>query len=264
MNLAGRVQVGPRQLPDLHALYLGVAARLGVDPAPPLFLQPGGIQASTAGVERPFVLVSELTVSLLSPPELEFVLGHELGHVRFDHVLHLTLAQLLRAPGALLAEIPFVGPALRHGAELALFDWQRKAELSCDRAGLLACQDLDAGLRVLMRLSGAPHGMVHRMDPEVWLEQHAALEGQQSALLGRLGYALSTVTRTHPWAVVRARRLADWARGGELDALLAECPIEPPDPWAPAAGPACPACGAPRAPDDRFCTACGAPLGDDL
>ena len=39
----------------------------------------------------------------------------------------------------------------------ALEEWQRKSELSCDRAGLLVGQDSDAALRALMKSAGGPH-----------------------------------------------------------------------------------------------------------
>ena len=37
-----------------------------------------------------------------------------------------------------------------------LEEWFRKSELSCDRAGLLAGQDVDAARRALMKLAGGP------------------------------------------------------------------------------------------------------------
>ena len=43
---------------------------------------------------------------------------------------------------------------LIQGLVLALLEWDRKSELSADRAGLLACQDLESSQRLLVRTAG--------------------------------------------------------------------------------------------------------------
>src|SRR4029453_16619151 len=47
-----------------------------------------------------------------------------------------------------------VGSVVLMGIVAALREWWRKAELSADRAGLLACQDPAASLRLSMKLAG--------------------------------------------------------------------------------------------------------------
>lgn len=226
MNTSSNLRVGPQQLPELYGIYQGCVRRLGVHPEPPLYLSRIGFNAFTSGVEQPFVVLGDVLVGVCSRAELEFVIGHELGHIVFDHLLLNMVARLARIPGALLQLMPIVGPLIGKGLDLALFEWSRKAELSCDRAGLLACQDPQAAWRVMLRFAGGPVGQVNALRPEIFLEQYKDLEGQWDDLLSSLFYILSTAERTHPWTVVRAHELSSWIGAGSFDALLSECPPE--------------------------------------
>ena len=293
LNAAGRVRVGPDQFPELYETYRGCCQRLDIHPEPPLFLNRGGFNAFTTGIEEPFVVVNDLLVGILPKKELEFIIGHELGHIKFDHVLHLTIAQLLKVPGMVLDSVPVVGPLLKAGLDLALFEWQRKAELSCDRAGLLCSQDPEAGFRVMMRMAGAPALYAAEFNIDAFIRQYEELQGHQKDLLTRGFYALSTATKSHPWAAVRAHELKQWIESGDYAELLAESPLEDGS-WAPTApssvsrvahrcghcaarvpaglgaclacgGPvdaalalvSCPSCEAEVEPGHRFCESCG-------
>src|SRR5690606_19365445 len=90
-------------------------------------------------------------LQLLDDDELQFVLGHEIGHVMSGHVLYTTMMVILLQ----LAErgFPVVGIAAR-AILVALLEWYRKAELSCDRAGILSVQDPEIGMRVMLKLAG--------------------------------------------------------------------------------------------------------------
>lgn len=294
LNAAGRVRVGPDQFPELYETYQRCCRRLAIHPEPPLFLNRGGFNAMTTGIEEPFVIVNDLLVGILPQKELEFIIGHELGHIKFDHVLNLTIAQLLKVPGMVLDNVPIVGPIVKMGLDLAMFEWLRKAELSCDRAGLLCCQDPQAGYRVMMRMAGAPALYAAEFNVDAFIRQYDDLQGHQKDLLTRGFYALSTATRSHPWAAVRAHELKQWIDDGHYEALLADCPLESGGPAAPQPPPElahrcsgcaarvppsvdtcmgcatpvdpacalrlCGACGAEVEPGHRFCESCGAPV----
>jgi Zn-dependent protease with chaperone function len=294
-NATSHIRVAPDQFGGLYAIYTGCVKRLGIHPEPPLYLQHGGLNAYTAGVEQPFIVITDALVGVATRAELEFVIGHELGHIKFDHVLFLMLATLLRVPAHLLGMIPLVGPMLKMGLELALFEWQRKAELSCDRAGLLCCQDPDAAFRMMMRLAGAPTVYSAEFNVDAFIAQYDDLQVELKDLTSRLFYVITTMRRSHPWLAVRARVLRTWIDEGAYRAFLNEgrpvvfpAPISPstapsPDPLpydcpgckaqVPAGFDACPRChtaigvadqrqpcgncGAPLATDHRFCVACG-------
>lgn len=264
LNAAGRVRVGPDQFPELYDTYQRCVRRLGIHPEPPLYLNRGGFNAMTSGIERPFVIVNDLLVGILPQRELEFIIGHELGHIKFDHVLYLTIAQLLKVPGQVLNAVPIVGPLVRQGLDLLLFEWMRKAELSCDRAGLLCCQDPDAAFRVMMRSAGAPALYQAEFNVDAFIAQYDDLEEQQKTdLISRAFYLLSTMTRSHPWAAVRAYELKKWIDDGDYHGILEPCPMEDgsaADPETTALSHRCGRCAATVPPGVAACLVCGTPV----
>lgn len=76
--------------------------------------------------------------ALLLPPFHvvgQAVLAHELGHLKCDHGVWLTAANVLALGTVSL--LPVVSSAVEEG----LMRWLRAAELTCDRAALLVAQD---------------------------------------------------------------------------------------------------------------------------
>ncbi len=215
-NFGGKVRVGPHQFPGLHAIFRGCVARSGVKPEPELFLENGAINAYTFGTDRPYIVLHTGAVTLLSTPELEFILGHELGHIRFKHVLNLTLARTLPR---FVAQLPF-GGLISAGLDLALFDWERKAELSADRMGLLVCQDPDAALRVMVKLSGVPAALYRSVNVEAFLAQYEEFQALDKDTAGALAKVVQSAYQDHPWTVVRAHELRRWTLSGEYERLL--------------------------------------------
>jgi len=262
-NVAARVRVGPRQFPELHESYVGCCTRLGVRPEPELYVG-HDFNAFTAGIARPYVMLGSILVSCCTPTELEFVIGHELGHVRLRHVLYHQIGEW--GP-RLIGQVPVIGRLLGAGLQLGLFEWSRAAEFSADRAGLLACQDVEAALSLLMKLSGVPGAYHDRMNLSAFVEQARELADLDDSWMGYMIRTVSEGTMTHPWTVLRAAEIQRWHGSGEYGALLEES-----DPsWTgndkaevllPAPlGFRCPVCHDGVAAVDRFCSRCGAPVG---
>jgi len=99
----------------------------------------------------------------------------------------------------------------------ALREWDRKSELSADRAGLLVGQNPMASYRALMKTAGGPS--VADMDLNEFFRQardyDASTEGLDSLykLLGVLG-------ESHPFPVVRITALQEWEKGGSYSSVL--------------------------------------------
>ncbi len=215
-NVGGKVRVGPQQFPGLYEIFRGCVARSGVRPEPELFLENGSINAYTFGTERPYIVLHTGAITLLSTAELEFILGHELGHIRFKHVLNLTLARILPR---FASQLPF-GGVVSAGLDLALFDWERKAELSADRMGLLVCQDPDAALRLMVKLSGVPAALYRSVNVEAFLAQYEDFQALDKNTTTALAKVVRSAYQDHPWTVVRAYELRRWAQGEEYKRLL--------------------------------------------
>jgi hypothetical protein len=98
-----------------------------------------------------------------------------------------------------------------------MLEWWRKAELSADRAGLLAGQDPAASTRLLMKLAGG--GDLSQIDTAAFLEQAAEYEGGGDLRdsIHKLGM---TAFSTHPVPVARASDLRKWIDSGEYARIL--------------------------------------------
>ncbi|MFY1636682.1 M48 family metallopeptidase [Solwaraspora sp. WMMB335] len=216
--LASSIRVDHRQYPRVHRLFAEAAATLDVPELPELFVtQSPVLGAQAIGLDRPFIVVNTACVQQLDDDELRTLLGHELGHVRSGHAVYQTILTILTRWAANLSWLPVGAIALR-AIIAAMLEWWRKAELSGDRAGLLAGQDPAASLRLLMKLAGG--GDLSQVDTAAFLEQAAEYEGGGD-LRDSLHKVRMTAWNTHPVPVARAAALRQWIDSGGYGQVLA-------------------------------------------
>jgi Zn-dependent protease with chaperone function len=216
--LAAAVRVGEEQFRTVHGLHLDAVRVLDLPEAPELYIaQDPQPNAYTIGLDRPFIVLTSGLVDLLDDDELRIVIGHELGHVLSGHALYSTvLFTLIRMTG-IVGWIPFGALGLRvfiHG----LKEWYRKAEVSCDRAGLLVGQDPGAATRVQMKLAGG--GRLSEMNLVAFLAQAEEYEASGDARDGVIRI-LNLLERTHPFSVLRTLELKRWVESGEYERIVA-------------------------------------------
>lgn len=212
---ANAVRVSPTQFARVHRLYARVARTLDAPAEYPVFIsQTPIVNAGAYGMERPFIILNSGTLGLLDDDELEFVLGHELGHVMSGHVLYNTMMVIL----LMLAQrgFPVVGWAAA-AILLALQEWHRKAELSSDRAGVLAVQDPEVGMRTMLKLAGG--GRPGETNLPEFIRQ--ADEYRQSGdLADQVFKVLNLLGASHPFPVIRVAELRDWFEKGEYERIV--------------------------------------------
>ncbi len=215
--LASAVRVDEQQFPVIHASFLQACAVLDVDPVPELYVaQTPIVNAGAVGVDKPFIVINSGTVALMTPEELQFILGHELGHVLSGHVLYKTMIRLLLRMTTLALAIPLGGVAL-YGITTALLEWDRKSELSADRAGLLVVQNPELALRVNMKLAGG--GSTDNMDIDAFIAQAEEYRSSGNVMDGVVKL-LNLIGRTHPFPVLRLAELKKWVDSGDYDKVL--------------------------------------------
>jgi Zn-dependent protease with chaperone function len=215
--LAGAVKVSERQFPHIHALVRDGAYILDLPEIPDVFvIQKPEVSAMAVGRDHPFIIITTGLVNLHDPEELRFVIGHELGHILSGHAVYRTMLLWLIQLAGRIAWLPIGVIGLR-AIIWGLEEWFRKSELSCDRAGLLAGQDLDAARRALMKLAGGPH--LSELNPDAFREQareYDAVPDMRDSILK----LLQLQGNTHPFAVVRYAELDHWAASGSYDRIL--------------------------------------------
>ncbi len=214
--LAGSVRVSERQFPHIHEMVRDGAYILDLPDVPECYvMQTPIVNAMALGRDKPFIVINTGMVELLDAEELRAVIGHELGHILSGHAVYRTMLLILLRLAARAAFLPI---ALALTAIIwGLEEWFRKSELSCDRAGLLAGQDLDASRRVLMKLAGG--AQLSELNPDAFREQaheYDAVPDLRDSILK----ILQLQGTTHPFAVVRFAELDYWATHGEYDRIL--------------------------------------------
>lgn len=243
---------------DIYALLQNACDALDLPTTPELYLGGGAeLNAFTAGVEKPLIMLYSGAAAAMTAPELLFVIGHEVGHIKSGHVLYYQIAEFLPVIGGIVgaATLGF-GELLSAPIELALLRWKRMSEFTADRAGLLACQDADVALRALMKLSGLPSRYYDSINTEDFLRQAKEFEAMDADKLTLLAKWLSIMGATHPWTVMRARQLLDWVDNGGYEKVLRAPQANPPRLPTGVIG-FCDGCGWARRGSEAFCSGCG-------
>lgn len=214
--LGDAVRLGPDQVPALWDLQTKVASCLDLERTPPLFITQAPVgNAMTFGIRNPSVIVFSSLAKDYTSDEVQAVLAHEAGHVLSDHQTYGTILILLHELlDGVFGELPLAGLPVR-GLYLALLEWHRAAELTCDRAAAIEVGDPMVVCRLLMRLAG---GAVPEMNIEAFIRQATeyAEEVDLFALASRVTVELG---RTHPLAVRRVRELVTWVQQGDYDRI---------------------------------------------
>lgn len=215
--LGGGARVSDSQFPQVHRLVVEAASILGLSPLPEVYVRLGVLpEASTVGIERPFVILSSASLDFWAEDELLAVLGHELGHILSGHAAYKTLLALVAKAQAFLGD-SLLGAAALAGLSSALREWDRKSELSADRAGLLAVQDPQAVYRALMKSAGGPRAA--EMDLNEFFRQARDYDAASEGLDSLLKF-LDILGDSHPFPGVRMVALQEWERGGGYEKIL--------------------------------------------
>jgi Zn-dependent protease with chaperone function len=218
MFLASSVRCSPDQFPDLYQAMLDGAYILDLPTVPELYVsQDPEVNAMALGQSKPFIVLTSGLVELMDPEELRFVVGHELGHVLSGHSVYRTMLYYLVNLANRLALVPFAWIGLK-AVIWGLEEWYRKSELTCDRAGLLATQDVESARRALMKTAGGRHlAELSHDEFHKQAREYDAVPDMRESLLK----LLQLQGTTHPFAVVRFAELDHWASEGEYRDILA-------------------------------------------
>ncbi|MCW6051175.1 M48 family metallopeptidase [Lyngbya sp. CCAP 1446/10] len=220
-NLASSVQVGENQLPHLHQLLVDACKTLDLE-VPQLYVRqhpmPNAYTFAMRG-KQPFVVMHTSLIDLLTDEEVKAVIGHELGHLKCEHGVYLTLANLIVLAAG---QISPVGTILAQGLQAQMLEWLRCAEFTCDRAALLATQDPRVVASVLMKLAGGSPTLAPKLNLDAFLVQARAYDDLSSTELGEMLKQAQTAQLSHPVPVLRAREIDRWASSKDYESLLAQ------------------------------------------
>ncbi|MBC7824956.1 MAG: M48 family metallopeptidase [Candidatus Parcubacteria bacterium] len=217
-NIASSILVGEQQLPQIYDLLLEACRVLDVEP-PQLYVRqnpvPNAYTFAMRG-KQPFIVMHTSLIELLTPEEIQAVIAHELGHLKCDHGVYLTLANIIVLAAG---QLP-LGGVITQGLQAQILEWVRCAEFTCDRAALLATQDPKTIMSVMMKLTGGSPSLASQLNLDAFIAQARAYDDVDKTEIGQLLKQMQTSQLTHPVPVLRAREIDRWASSQSYQSLL--------------------------------------------
>lgn len=194
------IKVSKKQFPEIHYLVEKIADMLGIYP-PQVFIQQDPYMNSfTCGTgNQNFIVLTNKLLEELDEKHLLFILGHEIGHIKSQHVLYTTFFKWLLSNYVNTNKYDYSEDLI-----LSFFDWQRKSEITADRVGMFVCQDLETSCRVLLSLAIGSFSLAVKVDIYDYIETHL-LYLEYNPLT-----EMSQFYNTHPYIPVRMKELVNF------------------------------------------------------
>jgi hypothetical protein len=204
MMLATQLRLTPVLSPRLYGLFDDCRKAIGfIDDVELYVVNNPDINAfamhSSSADEPHIISITSGTIERMSDAELRFVLGHELGHIAYDHYRASQVNNALSRD----SEDSTMPPLL----EARMQVWDRLAELSADRAGFLATgEQLEPIVSVFFKLASGLGPEHLQFDIGAFLEQLELIQDTGSSDL--------MAHFSHPVTPVRVRALQLYSEAG--------------------------------------------------
>jgi len=248
VNMASSIRLSEKQLPNVYRHLPPICEKLGI-PEPEFYLQMDPYpNAWTMGDTRIWITITSGLLETMTDEELDAIIAHECGHILCRHVLYHTLAMWITkglTSGGVLDKLALP-------IQYALLYWERKSELSADRAAAIITSPTVVA-QTMARFSGGPRELTKDVDIHEWAAQADNYEAIRNDGLWNKALQLSVIAELdHPFAAVRVREILKWEQSEQYKNL-----INHPTPMA---SQRCPSCGRPIDPTWQFCKHCGTRL----
>lgn len=215
------VRLSEKQMPEIYAQAVKAGQILGMTNLPDVYISgERPWDALTFGSDKnAFIVLGSALTASFQEDDLLFILAREMGHCRAGHALWKTVIRFLvgeqkpkqgMMSGGVLSMLD-PGKWIEGALEMPLLGWARQAEITADRAGLLAVGDEKIARRVLLTWSLKSPILFRQINIEAWLEQQAE-EGCDETL--RLSEMMSSST---PYITRRLKLMSEFARSTELN-----------------------------------------------
>ncbi len=247
-NMASNIRLSETQLPELYRRLPPVCRRLGIA-EPEFYLEMNPMpNAYTFGDTKIFITITSGLVEMLNGDELDAVLAHECGHILCRHVLYHNMASLLIDGADAFGLLGMLTAPVKY----ALLYWQRKSELSCDRAGAIVTSP-ETVARVMVRLAGGPKTITREVNIGEWAEQADRYEAiRNDGAWNKALQIYAIMGFDHPFAAVRVREILRWGETPQYRNIK--------NGLSRIGEGGCPDCHRPVDPSWLFCRHCGAKL----
>jgi Zn-dependent protease with chaperone function len=210
--------VNVTNFPKLERALNEAAEILDLDPLPELYLHrgTGHIATYAIGVDRPAIGVNLEAMEWLTHEELLFLFGHEISRVQGGYLAYQQLPIVMPLLKSIIGNATLgLGGLAANGIEMALYNWIVMSKFTGDRAGLLACQNIDRAISTLMKLSGLPNEYLNRETVDSFIKQAREFDLSSASNLDRVTKLFGFMNYQQPWGVMRASELLKWVDEGD-------------------------------------------------
>lgn len=213
------LRVTEQNYPQIYQ-YLKYACKvLDLEKVPELYINwDYSINACTIGAENSIIILNSGLIDLCDDDEILFIVGHECGHIKSNHMLYHMMAQLLNwgidvIPG---------GSIVASGLQFWIYYWNRMSEFTADRAGLLCCQNQEAMIRAFMKMAGLPLNQFNNFNTETFIQQARDFKMLDYDSMNKIVKLVSIADESHPWTVMRSSELLKWIDEGHYDWFISK------------------------------------------
>lgn len=208
INMASAIRLSPTQLPDLYHHLPPICKKLGIE-EPEFYLQMDPMpNAWTFGDTKIFITITSGLVDMMNSEELDAVISHECGHILCHHVLYHTVARYILGGADSIGLLGKLADPIKY----AFYYWQRKSELSCDRAASIVTSP-EIVASTMARLSGGPRSITGKINLEEWAKQADKYEDiRNDGFWNQTLQIYAIAEQSHPFSAVRVREILDWSK----------------------------------------------------
>lgn len=262
---AGNVKITEKNFPQTYEIFKECGDILDLKKLPNFYVtQESGPHVFTTGADETFLVVSSALIDLMTRDELYFIIGHEMGHIKSNHVIYNDLANWIKHIATVAGNFTFgIGEIVGMGLMTAIINWIKKSEFTADRAGLIACQDVDIATKALIKLALGSKKLFSQISINEYILRGEELEEDEDKIaVFKSARTIQNITLTHPFTTTRVKLLREWAKSNDYERLfdgdynIVE-PVEEPDNIGEKEELECPVCSAIISPEDNVCKLCG-------
>lgn len=215
------IRLGPRQFADIWIRAVLAARILGLPRMPDVYIS-GDSQWNTYtyGTDTSaFIVLGTAILNNFQNDDLLFVLAREMGHCKAGHALWKTVARFLVGDDSVRKGLLSSGVInaislsptkwIQDAVDIPLMAWSRQADITADRAALLALGDEALARRVILAWSIRSARLLKQVNIEEWMKQEEASDDQMTRFS-------EMTTTSSMYTTRRLRLLSQSAREPEL------------------------------------------------
>ena len=173
------------------------------------------IGSFSVGEQRKRMVFPSGSIDLLSTEELDFLIGHELGHMKCGHKTYHMLTEAMYRP-MVGTDWKFVFNLIK----LPLLNWYRISDFTADRMGLLCCQNIEVAVTTMIKMAGLPKKFYDQIHVESFIQQAMDFNENHSGIFDEMIKFFSINAACMPWLVVRTSELLAWYQSGEYERIM--------------------------------------------